>query len=875
MKNTAGGFAHLRSRSLATSAVTVIAAALAASASAQTSGANNTQGGGAVGIESVVVSVDRRDVSVQNTPNTIQAFTGDTLQQLNVSSFNDLMKYTPNVTFSGSGPGMGNIFMRGLSAGSSGNQGSAATGPFPNVGVFLDDQSMAFPGRNLDVYVVDMQRVEVLEGPQGTLFGGGAEAGAIRYITNKPKLNVFEGSGEASYGTTTDGGPSTSINATLNIPVLDDKLAIRAVIFNDRRGGYIDNIPSTLSLPVPNSPVTNNNALVGTDTNPLTYTGMRLSALYQVNNDWSLLIQQSYQNMDAQGYFQQYPVGSAGQKLGPDQITAFTPAYDKDRYDSTSWTINGKISDLNIVYTGSYLKRHIEQQQDYANYLRTAGGAYYACTGGAGSGNLGDGAYPSSQALSCYAPNGSWHDEVQSTHQSHELRLSTPDDWRFRAIGGAYWERLGIADQADFNYLSVPQCTPANLATANAGGPACVSAVGPNPNSPAVLPGLRSSTTAFGEDIQRGYQQTALFASFDYDLIPNVLTFTAGTRYFQYNEYEKGSLYATSSDCVDVPNGTCLAAPINKSVTYHGFKSRANITWHIDSDTMAYATWSEGFRPGALNRTQSNVANLNAKAPTFPQYQKPSGFAPDTLTNYEAGVKTSFWDHRIEANLSGYIMDWKNVQMLFFNPTALGNTTFGVNGPNYEIKGIELQLFARVAEGLSLQGSGSYNDAVQTNSPCLVSNVATSPTLGKCITTVKGAPFVNPFGALGTRPAFSPDLQFNVRARYDWTLASDYAAFVSAGVSYIGDMFNQPATYPEGDVPSQAIPTTALLKYLQPAYTTMDASFGVSKGNWNVQLSGSNLTNSNASTYTGSNQFIKAEIPLRPRTIELQLGYKF
>src|SRR6202522_777858 len=144
-------------------------------------------------IPEITGAAQRRPQSIQDVPITIQAITGDTLKQLNVQTFDDLLRYTPNVTFSGNGPGTGNIFMRGLSSGGSGNQSQSTTAPFPNVALYLDDQSMQFPARNNDVYMVDMERVEVLEGPQGTLFGGGAQAGAIRYITNKPKLDVTEG----------------------------------------------------------------------------------------------------------------------------------------------------------------------------------------------------------------------------------------------------------------------------------------------------------------------------------------------------------------------------------------------------------------------------------------------------------------------------------------------------------------------------------------------------------------------------------------------------------------------------------------------------------------------------------------------------------
>src|ERR1700676_1124483 len=162
----------------------------------------------AEGIQEITVTAQRRSESIQNVPITIQAITGDQLKQLNVTTFDDLLRYTPNVTFSGNGPGTGNIFMRGLSSGGSGNQSQSTTAPFPNVALYLDDQSMQFPARNNDVYMVDMERVEVLEGPQGTLFGGGSQAGAIRYITNKPKLGVTEGNVNAGYGVTAGGDPN-------------------------------------------------------------------------------------------------------------------------------------------------------------------------------------------------------------------------------------------------------------------------------------------------------------------------------------------------------------------------------------------------------------------------------------------------------------------------------------------------------------------------------------------------------------------------------------------------------------------------------------------------------------------------------------------
>jgi hypothetical protein len=181
-------------------------------------------------------------------------------------------------------------------------------------------------------------------------------------------------------------------------------------------------------------------------------------------------------------------------------------------------------------------------------------------------------------------------------------------------------------------------------------------------------------------------------------------------------------------------------------------------------------------------------------------------------------------------------------------------------------------------EGLTLNGSGSYNEDTQAGSPCLVSNISTSPTFGSCITQIipKGsttlAPFVNPFGAPGTVPAFAPRFQGNARVRYDWTM-DKYNPFVMVGVSYTGSMYNQPATYTSGE--GVLVPNTTFLRYLQPAYTTVDAAIGVSFDKWYAQIFGQNLGNSHASTFTSSAQFIKSEVPLRPRVMGLKVGYSF
>jgi iron complex outermembrane recepter protein len=841
-------------------------------------------------VSEVIVTATRRNESVQKVPSTVQAFSGQTLQTINVTGVGDLVKYTPNVTFSTNGPGQGNIAMRGLSAGFAGGQSSAATGSFPNVAIYLDDQSLQFPGRNVDIYVADMDRVEVLEGPQGTLFGGGAEAGALRYITNKPKVDKFEADVEGGAGLTDGGAPNWNGQVMVNVPIIDNKVAVRAVIYDEHQGGYIDNVYSTFTRSANDhyndyfdvnpalQPVYNNAADVAKNQNPTEWLGGRVEVLWDINPDWNVLVTDSYQKLNADGISAEEPYGLDFQKLGPLEETSFVPAFDHDEFNLVSWTVNGKVGPLKLVYTGGYLLRHVSQQNDYTGYSR-AWGEYYQCTGsGTGWG---------SGPTECGSPAAYWTDKVKNTHWSHEFRVSSPDTWRLRFIAGFYWERFILQDDMNFNYRTLPGgCDNYTLAELNAARAAgqflCIGNVQPLPTEPSLDPSVRGPNTAFGEDLTRAYDQTAGFVSVDFDIIPNKLTISGGTRWYQYQEYEAGTEYYVypyvSLDYPDGPNcvdGYCNYTPINKAdhtVTYVGFRSRANITWKITPDVLTYFTFSQGFRPGGFNRTQGSVLPLDG----VDQYEKPNGYGPDTLTNYEIGLKSQWLDHRLLLNLSAYYMQWDNIQMALFNPDVLGNTTFGTNGPNYNIKGFEFQFVGKPIPALTISGSGSYNNAVQANSPCLVSNIPTSPTYGQCITesVQRGAttptPVINPLGAPGTPPAFSPTFQGNIRGRYEFTVADKYKAYVQIGGSYMGGMWNQLATYPSGE--GLIVPTTTVMRYYQPSYATMDASIGFAKDNWHFEIYGTNLTNSQASVFTSSAQYIKSEVVLRPLVVGFKIG---
>jgi iron complex outermembrane recepter protein len=892
----------------------------------------------------IIVTANRRDQSLQDVAATLQAFNTDTLAKLNVTTINDLLKYTPNVTFSNNGPGQGAIFMRGLSAGFAGQQSSATIGGFPNVALYLDDQSMQFPARNADVYVADIERVEVLEGPQGTLFGGGAQAGVVRYITNKPKLDKFEGRMEGSFGGTSGGGVNGAFNGMVNVPIIEDTLAIRAVIYADHHGGYVDNKFSTFTrrpsdlgsyylayqgngnqltpAQQTNAGQYNNNALVEDNFNPVDYTGGRVALGWKIAPDWDLLVSESYQNLQAKGTFATQTYSFDYAPLTGLSSTLFAPQYSKDKYSNTALTLNGKIGDFKLIYTGAYLKRNISQQGDYTNYARATYGIFYQCTGGANY------YFGAGQAPFCHEPTSYWTDKVRNTHESHEFRVSSSDTGRFRVIAGAYYESFKIQDNQDWDYKTIPQCDPALTAAAiKAAGTVCLGLVAPNPAATLNVAGPRGPAVAFGEDTQRGYKQYAAFGSVDFDVLPN-LTITAGTRYYNYKEYETGSVYSSfNAACYQAPvcvTGSNLDALGLKS-TYHGFKSKGVITWKPQEHTMVYALFSQGFRPGAFNRgpsarVQDGVnpfIDPTGKRTSFPyvdangnltrtqspttrglgknfQLLVPAAYAPDNLTNWEVGLKTDLFDRKVTLNLSAYLMDWKDTQIGFFNPAAgFGNTAFATNGPSYRIKGVELQITARPSDGLTIMGSATYNDSKQSNSPCFIINNPTGTDFGKCLTTrfgglnadgtVKPAlPVQSPFGNIGGVTPFSPHFQGNIRARYEWG-AGDMNWFVAGGVNYTSSMYNQPATYPSGDVAGNGnvlgpngiiVPATTVLRYKMKGYALTDAQIGFSRDNWTVTLFGDNLFNSHASTFTNSSQYIKTSTIVRPRTYGIKISTK-
>ena len=196
-------------------------------------------------IEEVVVTATKRSASMQDVPIAVQALGEQQLEEQNIQAFSDYVLLLPNVNAGGRGPGQNEIYIRGAAVDAINITVAESQGTAPNVALYLDEQPVTAGGRNLDVYITDMERIEVLPGPQGTLYGASSMAGTVRLITNKPVINEFQASVRSSFSSTRKGKENVSGEAMLNVPIVDGKFAMRAALYVDDQGGYIDNVEGT------------------------------------------------------------------------------------------------------------------------------------------------------------------------------------------------------------------------------------------------------------------------------------------------------------------------------------------------------------------------------------------------------------------------------------------------------------------------------------------------------------------------------------------------------------------------------------------------------------------------------------------------------
>ena len=784
-------------------------------------------------LDVITVTATKTETTAQDAAVALQAVDGETLEDLNVGNFDDYVRNLPNVTFGGRGPGQSTVYIRGMAVQPITVLLSGAQGTTPNVALYLDEQPVTAPGRNLDVYATDLERIEVLPGPQGTLFGASSQAGTIRLITKKPVLNEFQAGFDASYALTEDGSPSRGVEAYVNIPLIDDKLAVRAAFYNINEGGYIDNIPGTFTTDPSINPESqasasavsyeeaNNARLVEDDFNDSGYEGVRLSARYQFNDDWRLDVQHTAQKLEADGVFDYDP------EAGDLNVTRFFEDSLEDEFNQTAWTVNGRLAMLDLVYTGAYLDRQIDQSVDYTGY-NNAGAftTYYTCTydNPAYIVNYGiDPSFITTGGRECLDPTKGAVIDQNQTRFTQEFRFSTPSEYRLRLIAGVFYDDFQIETQDDYFYLATPD-------------------LGFAPNAPIsdavqINPNTRAPGVAFFNDIRRSEQQIALFGELSYDLIPDTLTITGGVRYYEIeSDFEGSSNFADGifQGSVNTDRGRDYDVSGDHStdpITNEDFILKANISWTPTDDLLFYATYSEGFRPGGWNRG-GGIPSANPAFPTVSTF-----YDTDDVQNYEAGWKTQFFQNTVQFNGAVYWVEWTDMQVSRFDPQNVSILTFIENSADSEIFGVEGDVQWAATDALTLFGAFSYNDTEVTAVSAEVIDLA----------------------PVGSQLPLVPDLQLTARARYEQPIG-EYLVYGQAGLQYAAESFSS---------------LIAEVREEQASYTTVDLATGVSKDQWRAELFVENASDERAELFINTQDDIRRITTNRPRTVGMRVSFDY
>lgn len=754
----------------------------------------------------IVVTAQKREQNLQDVPISIQALGETRLANAQVSSFDDYQKLLPSVSSQSYGPSQAQIVFRGVTSGSDGLQ----TGSLPTSSLYIDEIPVTTIFGSVDFHVYDIARVEALSGPQGTLFGASSLSGTLRIITNKPDPSGFSGSVDAQANKYGKGDFGGTLEAYVNLP-LSPAAALRVVGFYQKEGGYIDNIPGTRTFTLddadPDTNVTvDNHTLVENDFNDAETYGGRVALGIDLDEDWTITPQFIYQRQLTHGGFLYDP------RKGDLNVTDYRPSRNLDRWFQSALTVEGKISNWDLVYSGGYFERTIDNTVDYSYYTvayDTYG--YYANYFPDGNGGFLD-------------PQQTYYGHDDYTKQTHELRVSSPSENRFRLTAGLFYQRQ--SDRARTNYDipgigSIPLPIWATPFPASTGDPDSI----------------------YMTRVYRVDKDYAVFAQGEYDIRPN-LTLAAGVRGFRTKNSIVGFSGIATGSSIDscirpspTPDKVCIN--IDKSTRQTSYTYKFNLSWKPTPDLMLYATVSSGFRPGGNNRR----ANVDP-------------FKADKLYNYEVGWKAGLG--RVTLNGAAFYQRWKDMQ---FGLVPLNNNgiTNIYNAGDANIYGIESDISYR-ANGFSLVGAIAYIDARLATNFCQIDPVTQN------IVCLPGIPAAAP---KGTRLPVQPKVKGNLTARYEFPAGAENKAFVQAS------MFFQDGTRSFlTDADFAAIGATK-------GFVTFDLSAGMHIGDWKVEAFIENLFDRRgqlslntycATTFCGPYRRV---YPTKPRFFGLKLGTEF
>jgi iron complex outermembrane receptor protein len=641
----------------------------AAFASAQT--ASNSDNAESLG--EIVVTAQKRVSTVQDTPISITAVSGADIQDRGITDLSTLAAATPGVSLKSNGPGQTELEMRGMTS----SGGNSAT-----VGFYLDDIPMTAPAgaQNgkvvIDPTLYDLNRIEVLRGPQGTLYGSGSMGGTVKLITNQPNLTESQGSVESILSGTDGGGFNHNDNFMVNIPIVNDQLALRIVGSEAYTSGWIDRIVAN-PFPLPtNGGATRGNVQAAPvesrrkGSNAEHLYGARATMLWKPTAELSITPSIFYQRITQEGpsAFDSNP----GTQAHYQPFNVAEPY--SDRIVVYSLTANYKFDSFDVTsITSQWNRTSIQSQDGSENFNNPISGVEINAPA----------------TIGFYLPGGTG--PVQGTETdpssqfSQEIRAASTGDGRLTWVGGVFYSHF----KSTFNLYTAVQ-DPSVYVDLGTFGPATTNAIW-NLTNPTKL----SQYAVFGESTYA---------------ITEGLKATIGLRWYSY-DYSFYDYFAGWGS----PQGGATPSQDYITQSQNGVNPKFNLAYEFDKDLMVYVTAAKGFRPGGGNQPLPTGGPLWAPGGVplsvspfkYAGGQWPKSYSPDTLWSYELGEKARLFDRRLTVNASVYYEKWSNVQVLELpNDYLLAD-----NGGTAKIYGGELEVRAALGGGFQLGVSGGYTHA--------------------------------------------------------------------------------------------------------------------------------------------------------------------
>ena len=603
-------------------------------------------------IEEVIVTATKRAADMQDVGQSITAFTTDDLARLGARDMKEYVDALPSVTLVNSMPGRNSVVFRGVSTGSSEYRTDSMTA------VYLDEQPLTTNSQQVDPWLVDIERVEALPGPQGTLFGSSSQAGTLRVITNKPDFSRMSAQLDTGIYATQGGEASYDVSGHVNLP-LGERFAVRAAGFLSHEGGYVDNVPGE-DL----AGIRNNADVVEDDFNEYDVHGGRIAASWDVSDRWNLLAAVIAQKSGANGSWESDP------SLGDYKITKFFDEYRDDDWYQTALTITGDLGFAELSATTAAFDRKIVYEWDNMLYEQYKD-AYFGVYSGYDLYN------------SDYTFGTTFNDQNQERF-SQEVRLTSFGESRFQWMIGGFYEDvqddwLYGADNPDL--MDTTAWTAANNYAYNYYA-----------SYDGIDYPLAPTTVGYFNRFERAVTQKAAFGEMSYDFTDKLLV-AFGTRWFEYERDEY--------DLFHFPKGLppISALDVNGAYRAEGVESdtafKFNAQYHVDNERMVYFLFSQGFRLGGSNSQRAARTGL-----------VPLNYTSDKLNNYEVGLKSRWFGGRVQLNISAFHMVWEDIQIN--NSGGVDDQWWlrgTVNGDTAATTGVEINWDANVTDALRIEGS--------------------------------------------------------------------------------------------------------------------------------------------------------------------------